>query len=81
MIISNKPDLLKKQRVGVHIDGELVVLTVGNAELKMDYETAIQLSTWMRVKGKEAKRIAGDNSRHWTLIGQLSALEAGEKPW
>ena len=81
MLISNQPDLLKKQRVGVTIEGELVVLSVGNTELKMDYETAIQLSTWMRVRGKEAKRIAGDNSRHWTVIGQLSALEAGERPW
>lgn len=81
MLISNAPDLLKKQRVGVRSEGELVILSVGNTELKMDYETAIQLSTWMRVRGKEAKRRAGDNSRHWTLIGQLSAVEAGERPW
>lgn len=81
MLLASKPDLLQKQRVSVHLEGPLVVLTVGSAELKMDYETAIQLSTWMRVRGKEAKRKAGDNSRHWTVIGKLEALEAGERPW
>ena len=83
MLITNKPDLLQKQRVGVRCEGELVVLSVGNSELKMDYETAIRLSTWMRVRGKEAKRNAGDSSRHWTVIGQLSALESerGFRPW
>jgi hypothetical protein len=58
-----------------------VVLRVGNAELRMEHETAIQLSTWLRVRGKEAKRIAGDASRHWTVIGNLEAVEAGERPW
>lgn len=74
-------DLLQKQRVSVHAEGELVVLRIGNAEMKMDHETAIQLSTWMRVRGKEAKRIAGDNSRKWHVVGKLSLIEAGERPW
>ena len=74
-------DLLKPQRIAVHTEGPLVVLTVGNTELKMEYETAIQLSTWMRVRGKEAKRFAGDDRRHWTCIGNLEAVKAGEPPW
>jgi hypothetical protein len=74
-------DLLKPARIGVHTEGTLVVLTIGNTELKMEYETAIQLSTWMRVRGKEAKRIAGDHSRRWNVIGKLDAIEAGEKPF
>jgi hypothetical protein len=74
-------DLLKKQRVEVRTEGELVVLAVGNAELKMDYETAIQVSTWLRVRGKEAKRNAGDVSRHWTVIGRLDDVTAGGRPW
>jgi len=73
--------LLQKQRVEVKTEGTLVVLKVGNSEMKMDYETAIQLSTWLRVRGKEAKRIAGDDSRHWTIIGVLDAVEGGERPW
>ncbi len=74
-------DLLKKQRIEVQAQGELVVLTIGNAALTMDYETAIQLSTWMRVRGKEAKRNAGDASRHWTVIGRLDDVTAGGRPW
>jgi len=74
-------DLLQKQRIEVRCDGELVVLQVGNAELKMDHETAIQISTWLRVRGKEAKRAAGDTSRHWTVIGRLDDVLAGGRPW
>lgn len=74
-------DLLKRQRVEVKLDGTLVVLKIGSSEMKMDYETAIQISTWLRVRGKEAKRIAGDDRRHWSVIGSLSAVENGERPW
>ena len=74
-------DLLQRQRIEVRTEGQLVVLQVGNAELRMEHETAIQLSTWLRVRGKEAKRVAGDASRHWTVIGNLDAVEAGERPW
>lgn len=73
--------LLQQQRIEVKAEGELVVLRIGNAELKMEHETAIQLSTWLRVRGKEAKRAAGDLSRHWTVIGNLEAVQAGERPW
>lgn len=75
------PSLLQKQRIEVSVEGELVVLRIGNAELKMEHETAIQLSTWLRVRGKEAKRIAGDTSRHWTVIGKLEDVLAGGRPW
>lgn len=67
--------LLSRQRISVHSEGELVVLRVGNADIRMPYETAIQLSTWLRVRGKEAKRLAGDTSRHWSIIGVLDGLK------
>jgi hypothetical protein len=73
--------LLSPQRIEVQAEGALVVLKIGNAEMKMDHETAIQLSTWLRVRGKEAKRVAGDTSRHWTVIGRLSDVEAGGRPF
>jgi hypothetical protein len=73
--------LLRQQQTSVRLEGELVVLRFGNVEIKMEGETAIQLSTWLRVKGKHAKRIAGDTSRHWTVIGNLKAVEAGERPF
>jgi hypothetical protein len=81
MIISSSPNLLKKQRIEVRAEGDLVVLQIGNAEMRMEHETAIQLSTWLRVQGKEAKRRAGDNSRHWSVVGNLEAVEAGQRPW
>lgn len=73
--------LLARQRLAVSAEGPLVTLKAGNVEIKMEYETAIQLSTWLRVRGKEAKRFAGDDSRRWHIIGNLTAVEAGERPW
>lgn len=73
--------LLKQAQTSVSLKGELVMLRIGNVEIKMEGETAIQLSTWLRVKGKLAKRVAGDTSRHWTVIGNLKSVEAGERPW
>ena len=66
--------LLSRQRISVEAEGDLVALTIGNATIKMPYETAIQLSTWLRVRGKEAKRRAGDQSRHWSVIGIIDGL-------
>lgn len=73
--------LLQKQTVVVSTEGELVILKIGSTEIKMAYDTAIQLSTWLRIRGKEAKRNAGDKSRHWSVIGNLEALQNGERPW
>ena len=75
MFGSNKRDVLKRQRIAVQCDGELVRLQVGNSTLTMDYETAIQLSQWLRFRGKEAKRNAGDVSRHWSALGLLDDVE------
>ena len=66
--------LLSKQRIVVDTEGELVTLTIGNSTIKMPYETAIQLSQWLRVRGKQAKRQAGDMSRHWSAIAILDGL-------
>jgi len=74
-------NLLQPARTSVDLDGTLVVLKMGNVEVKMEYEAAIQLSTWLRVRGKEAKRLAGDDRRKWTVIGRLDAVTAGERPF
>ena len=67
--------LLSKQKISVSIEGDLVKLAIGNTDIKMPYETAIQLSQWLRVRGKEAKRHAGDMSRHWSAIAILEGLK------
>ena len=68
-------NLLSKQRISVEIEGELVKLSIGNSDIRMPYETALQLSQWLRVRGKEAKKNAGDISRHWSAIGLLEGLK------
>jgi len=68
--------LLARQRISVGTEGELVTLTVGNDTLRMPYETALQLSQWLRVRGKQAKRQAGDMSRHWSAVAVLDGLRA-----
>jgi hypothetical protein len=67
--------LLSRQRIEVATEGEMVRLSVGNSDLRMPYETALQLSQWLRVRGKEAKRCAGDASRHWSAIGVIDGLK------
>jgi hypothetical protein len=69
----NSP-LLSRQRISVDSVGDHVLLTIGNSTIKMPYETAIQLSQWLRIRGKEAKKRCGDMSRHWSVIGVLDGL-------
>lgn len=71
----NSP-LLSRQRISVEARGDLVRLSIGGADIDMPYETAIQLSQWLRVRGKEAKRAAGDMSRHWSAIALIDGLRS-----
>ena len=64
--------LLNKHKLAVKAEGDLVVMTLGNVEVKLPYETALLLSQWLRVHAKSAKRTAGDISRHWSVIGTLT---------
>jgi hypothetical protein len=70
-------DLLKRERIAVDSVGELVVMQLGNVEVKLPYETALLLSQWLRVRAKEAKRRAGDTSRHWSVVGTLHDANCG----
>lgn len=67
--------LLSRQRIAVDTEGDLVTLAIGNATIKMPYETALQLSQWLRVRAKQAKRRAGDASRHWSAVAVLEGLK------
>ena len=69
--------LLSRQRISVEVDGHnLVAFTAGNSTLTMDYETALQVSQWLRVRAKEAKRKAGDTSRKWSIVGVFEGLKS-----
>jgi len=74
-MITAPSSLLSRQRIAVSAEGDTVLLAIGNAEIRMPYETALQLSTWLRVRGKQAKRTAGDTSRHWSVIGLLDGVK------
>lgn len=73
-VVVVKPSLLTPQAIAVATEGELVTITVGNSTLKMHYEDALKLSQWLRVRAKEAKRRAGDVSRHWSAVAVLDGL-------
>ncbi len=70
-----RPSMLTPQKVVVAAEGELVTITVNNSTMKMGYEDALKLSQWIRMRAKEAKRFAGDTSRHWSLLAQLDGIK------
>jgi hypothetical protein len=70
-------DLLKRERIAVSSEGDLVAIELGNVTVKVHYETALLLSQWIRVRAKEAKKRAGDASRHWSVIGTMHDAQRG----
>ena len=75
-------DLLKPQLIKVYGEGtSLVVIEIGNDKIKMPYEDALKISQIIRTTAKEVKRLAGDTSRHWSTVANLTAIENGESPW
>jgi len=67
--------LLRDIPTSVTTENDLVVMKMGNVEVKMPYDHALKLSQWLRVRGKQAKRFAGDTSRHWSVVGIASYYE------
>ena len=70
-------NLLQRERIAVRSDGDLVVVSIGNSDLRVHYETALLLSQWIRVRAKEAKKLAGDASRHWSVVGTMHDAQHG----
>lgn len=67
--------LLTQERVAIKQEFDTVVCQFGNVEVKLPYEAALQISAWIRLRAKEAKRFAGDNSRNWRVVGTLTDAE------
>ena len=63
--------LVKPERFEVKAEGDRVVIDMGSSRLTMSYEDALVFAQWVRVRAKEAKRNAGDMSRHWSSIAIL----------
>lgn len=70
--------ILKRTPYGTHVDGVDVVLTVGDKALRMDYQTALQISAFLRHCARRAKHAAGDSSRSWTVVADLTDANADE---
>lgn len=73
-LVISKPTLVKPAQIAVASVGDKVTLTINNQTLTFGYEEALKLSQWLRVRGKESKRRAGDQSRHWSAIAILDGL-------
>lgn len=73
---TGKPNrLVNRLRYGVKTQGEQVILTLGNADIEFDYMTAFEISQLLRFHAKEAKIIAGDIHKHWSILGNLRDIE------
>lgn len=68
--------VIHKVNSGCRADGDMVVMRLGNSEIKMSYADALKLSQMLRVAGKQAKINAGDRGRHWSVIGVLDDANA-----
>lgn len=70
--------ILRQTPYGVRVEDTVVVMTIGNKAVRMDYTTAIKLSAFLRHGGRMAKRNAGDESRKWTVFADLTDANAEE---
>jgi len=71
MVAVVSKNIMQQARIAIESEGELVVMKFGNTEIKVHYEAAFQISQWIRVRAKEAKRRAGDTSLRVSLLGTL----------
>ena len=58
---------------------DTVWFEIGGHRLTMDYPTAIKLSSMLRTHAKQAKKFAGDASKHWTSETVLTDAEENYK--
>lgn len=71
--------MIKPQSYTFTEDGGVCVLWVNGREAaRMDYTTALEMAQLMRMSGKRAKSNVGDQSRHWSVIANLTDGNAEE---
>ena len=71
--------LMTQQGVAVSSEGETVTLTIGNVDIPMHFEHALDLSKWIREDAAMAKAIA-NRKRTLRSFGVLHDADAKEKP-
>lgn len=70
--------LLARTPYGVTTEGIDVVMTVGTAQCRMDYATALKLATFLYHSGSQAKRNAGDFAVNMIGLATLTDGNAEE---
>ena len=78
--LERMPELLRPHGLDVGTEGQLVVLKVRRTTAKLPYPQALTLAQWIRVRGKEAKRNAGEHG-HWSEIADMRAVVSGSRAW
>lgn len=63
--------IIQKHHVRIWHELDTVVLEINGTSLKMEYPYAIAISEQMRLHGKQAKKFAGDKSKHWSTEASL----------
>lgn len=70
--------LLRDTIYGVEKEGVEVVLTLGRAKCKMEYNVALNLAAMLYSAGKAAKAAAGDESTRIIGLARLTDANAEE---
>ena len=73
------PSLMVNENVAVGHELDLVHIEIGGTRLSLHYSQALQLSGLLRVHGKHAKRLAGDQSTHFGVFATLTDAEEDYK--
>lgn len=72
------PRLLRRKDLECYAEGQFVVLKIRRTVAKMPWPVTRKLSQWLRVRGKEAKRAAGEHA-HWSQLVDQVAADGGAR--
>lgn len=66
--------MFKRMHWSAKQENDMVVLTLGNADIEMSYHLAFEIALALRMEAKQAKMWAGDVSQHWTIGAVLRSV-------
>lgn len=78
-VVRVRKDVMRRDRITVESEGDLVVMNFGSTRVTLKYETALKFAQWVRLRAKQSKSRAGDTSRHWSSLGILTDAETGRE--
>ena len=78
-VLPQSSPLFRKEGLAVSSRGEIVTMRIGNTDIPMHYEQAIDLSRWIRSEAAIIKRARG-RQRTTRSLGIMHDAEAKAKP-